>query len=59
MTELVLRNFDRTVLEKLDLSPEARVAFANLLRGRLVQKGGRPAPRPAEQTTDMDLYSGA
>ena len=37
MTELVLRNIDKAVLDKLNLSGEAREVFRKLLAGRVLE----------------------
>ncbi|GEM_PF-6092173 len=62
MTEWVMRNFDKAVLEKLKLSPEARAAFGDLLRGRLIRKDGGAGAKGGDarsMDTDFGLYSGA
>lgn len=48
MTELVMRNFDKAVLGKLNLSAEAREAFRKLLAGRVVEDKGKRGSQERE-----------
>ena len=62
MSELVLRNFDKSVLEKLKLSPEDRLAFLNLLRGKRLNEEIHPAGmgrEPQVMDVEFGLYNGA
>ena len=61
MTELVMRNFDKTVLDKLNLSGEAREVFRKLLAGRVVENKrpqGRQKPECIEEVEKGVVDSG-
>ena len=63
MTELVLRNIDKTVLGKLNLSVEAREEFRKLLGYRVVHNKENPTDRSSSEGRNPDaengLYNGA
>jgi hypothetical protein len=63
MTELVLRNFDKAVLGKLNLSAEAREAFRKLLGGRVVERAEVYSrdiiPESGNPDAEYGLYNGA
>lgn len=63
MMELLLRNFDKAVLEKLNLSAEAREAFRKLLAGRVIRKEKKSmnasALKNGDPLAECGLYNGA